>query len=138
MARGRRYPIQTRAAVVASLLSGQSPEEVSELHKVPVGTVRDWWRQAGLSDESPSSADIEPVKKREIGALVADYLQETMTTLVVQVRHCRNPEWLARQDAHQLGTLHGILSDKSVRLLAALREPVSVPDGDGDQATAEV
>jgi len=102
---------EVRAAAMAALLSGQGVNAVAEEYRLPVSTVSDWKRlarsEAGRSDD--------------IGELLLDYLRENLTTLRAQTIAFRDPEWLREQAASEAGVLHGILTDKAIRLLEALQ-----------------
>lgn len=115
MARGKAHAPETKAAVMAALLTGQSIHEVARSYRVPVTTVREWQRHLGTADEVVRSE-----KTAGLGDLLADYLRESLTTLAVQVRVFRDEDWLRKQDASDLAVLHGVSVDKAVRLLEAL------------------
>jgi transposase-like protein len=109
------YDLETRAAVMAALLTGQGVAEVAREYRLPKSTVSRWKAAAregaGLSDD--------------IGELLLGYMRENITTLTVQARHFRDPEWLHRWPAEQLAVLHGVLTDKAVRLLEAMEAPAA-------------
>lgn len=118
MASGKAHPPEVKASVMAALLAGQSVTEVAAEYAIPEGTVKTWRRQL----RAENILD-QPEKKDELGGLLIEYLRENLTTLAAQSRHARNPEWLQKQPASELAVLHGVIADKTVRLLAAL-EPV--------------
>ena len=106
---------RSHSAVMAALLEGQSISTVAAGYKIPPGTVKRW-----RSDSKHFSEPVEPQKKEEIGNLLLDYLKENLVTLHEQSQHFRNKAWLDGQSAADLAVLHGVLADKSVRLLEAL------------------
>ncbi len=65
------------------------------------------------------SGEIRSKRLEAFGNLLGDYLQETLTTLAVHAKHFRNSEWLQKQDAADLAVLHGVATDKAIRLLEA-------------------
>ena len=117
----KEHPPELRAAAMGALLAGQGVHEVSRAYKLPTSTVSRWKAearaQAGRSDD--------------VGALLLDYLRENLTTLRAQAVAFRNVEWLAKQDASSAGVLHGILTDKAVRLLEALEASPVAPSSNG-------
>jgi transposase-like protein len=112
-----KYSDETKAAVMAALLTGQSVSAVAKEYKIPHGTVRSW-KSRQLNGESV--ATVATVKKVEIGDLLIEYLRENLATLRAQVIAFRNEDWLSRQDASDVAVLHGVLTDKAVRLIEAM------------------
>ena len=108
---------------MADLSLGMSTWEVAETYGVDQKTVRNW-RDRHLPESSKSSQ-----KKVDVGELIASYIAEGITTLAAQARHCRDADWLARQDAKSLAFNHGVLADKLIRVLAALRAEPTVRVG---------
>ena len=101
---------EVRAAAMSSLLAGSGVTEVAAAYRLPSSTVSRWKAEARK----------EAGRSEDVGSLLLDYLSENLRTLRAQAEQFREPEWLAAQDAGALGILHGILTDKAVRLLAAL------------------
>lgn len=106
----KEHPPEVRAQAMAALLAGQGVTEVAKEYELPPSTVSRWKakarKEAGRSDD--------------VGALLLDYLSENLRTLRAQVVAFRDPEWLHAQEAHAAAVLHGVLTDKAVRLLEAL------------------
>lgn len=122
---------ETRAAVLAALLSGSTIADISRRLKIPDSTISRWRDQAGIGPKAPKDTQwIGDEKKKDLGELVGDYLNDILVSLRAQAIHTRDKDWLDRQNAHDLAILHGTLNDKAVRLLAALRvdEPIRLPD----------
>ncbi|MFI5270031.1 MAG: helix-turn-helix domain-containing protein [Chloroflexota bacterium] len=110
------HSAQTRAAVLAALLVGQSVAYVAAEFQVSRYTVMRWRDAAGLADGTV----LQHEKKGRIVELVIGYLREILLTLTAQQQHFRDPTWLARQSAADLAVLHGVSADKAFRLLGAL------------------
>lgn len=102
---------------MAALLAGQSVSSIAKEWKLPKGTVSSWKRQAQRTVDEPSTQ-----KKDEIGDLLLDYLTASLRTLKAQVEVFADKEWLAKQPASELAVLHGVITDKAVRLLEGLAE----------------
>ena len=106
----KHHEPEIRAAVMSALLSGQGVSEVAREYRLPESTVSRWKkearREAGLTDD--------------VGRLLLEYLTANLATLQAQAVAFRDPVWLKEQPAGEVGVLHGILCDKSIRLLEAL------------------
>jgi len=109
----RSYTAETKAAVLASLLQGQSVSSVAEEYNIPRGTVAVW-----KSKES-STANISIEKKQQIGEFLLAYLEANLKALRVQVEQFSDKEWLREQNASDAAVLHGVMTDKAIRLLEA-------------------
>jgi len=123
----RQYSDEQRAAVMAALLAGQSISEVAEHYHIPEGTIKHW---SAVKGSVHGAVDlVEPQKKAQIGDLILAYLRENLLTLRAQQVFFRDKDWLAKQTASELAVLHGVSTDKAIRLLEAIGKP-----GDGDEA----
>ena len=109
---GKQHGDEVRAAAMAALLEGQSINSVAEEYSLPRGTVANW---AGRVRQSPTG------KNGRIGELLEAYLEASLETLRAQVVMFRNVEWLEKQDASSVAVLHGVVTDKAIRLLEALQ-----------------
>lgn len=120
----RSYSDETKAAVMAALLTGQSVSAVAREYKIPKGTVSSWRRQAAREVEG-----VEPTstQKEQIGGLILDFLTASLRALRAQADVFARPEWLRTQSASDLAVLHGVQTDKAIRLLEAL-DAAAVPD----------
>lgn len=109
---------------MAALVAGADPPDVAREHAVPLTTVRTWARDLRRENLINGSE-----KRAELGALVADYLAESLVTLTAHARFARDEDWLRKQNASDVAVLHGVLNDKIVRLLAAM-QPADNPARD--------
>lgn len=105
---------ETKAAVMAALLTGQSINEVARAYQIPRGTVASWSREISR----PSIQD--DTQKRAIGDLLIGYVKESLHTLQAQVKAVGDEEWIKKQPASEIAVLHGVIADKTIRLLEAL------------------
>ena len=112
----RNYDESTKAAVMAALLAGQAVSEVAAQYKIPESTLRSWKLRHS------EVASVGQKKKTEIGDLLLEYLKATLRTLIIQAEHFGDKTWLAKQEAQQLAVLHGVATDKAIRLLEALAD----------------
>lgn len=114
-----QYDQQTKAAVMSALLAGQAVSEIAEKYQIPESTLRSW----KLRHRDVASVGQE--KRDEIGDLLFEYLKTTLRTLTVQAEHFGDKTWLTKQEAQQLAVLHGVTTDKAIRLLEALADDAS-------------
>jgi transposase-like protein len=124
VARGKQTSDETRAAVIAALLAGQGVCEVASQFNLPKSTV------SRLRAEIPA-VQLEQLgtkKQQDFGELLADYLQETIITLKAQARFFRNEKWLAQQSASDVAVLHGVQTDKTIRLLEAIERANAITE----------
>ena len=111
-----KYSDETKAAVMAALLQGQSINQVAKDWDIPEGTIKYWKGKA-----KASVGNVDPQKK-EIGDLLVSYLLTSLETLEAQVRMFKNEDWLRKQNAADVAVLHGVITDKAIRLLEALAQ----------------
>lgn len=122
MSERTNYGEDVKAAVLAALLAGQSVSEVSREYNIPEGTIKSWRTRKNVSQmqrdafEDASDATL----KKDIGELLLGYLQTNLETLRAQARVFGDEEWLKQQSAGELAVLHGVMTDKAVRLLEAM------------------
>jgi transposase-like protein len=110
------YTDELKANVISDILIGtMTLKEVSEKHSVPYGTVRSW------SSRVSNSGLVATEKKPEIGDLLLQVLQLNLNAQMAQMDKFSDPDWLDRQNAHDLAILHGVLNDKAVRLIEAFK-----------------
>lgn len=140
----------TRAAVLALLATGTSVRKAAKECGVGVATVSRWRDEHGtpVPVVSPDTTVIvAPVgtvfhedgtqkRRREIGEQLYDYMSISIETLTAQLRLFGDVNWLTKQPAGELGTLHGIVADKTARILAAYQRGLEAisdeePEGDG-------
>lgn len=112
----RSYSDEKKAAVLAALLEGQAVSHVADQYDIPRSTVSTWKRR----DLGNVGETVASQKKEELGDLLVEYLRESLKALRAQVAHFGDPAWLAKQSADELAVLHGVQTDKAIRLLEAL------------------
>lgn len=115
MARGKAHSDETKAAVMAALLAGQGVTEVATKYSLDPSVVSRWRKLI----PTVQLQEVATKKEDEFGDLLAGYLRETIITLSAQARHFRDADWLKDQDAGALAVLHGVQTDKAIRLLEA-------------------
>lgn len=98
---------------MAALLAGQSVNSVAAEYNIPLGTVKSWRAR------TKTVAGVDPQKKAEVGDLLLEYLRANLAALKVQAEQFADKSWLKTQDASDLAVLHGVMTDKAVRLMEA-------------------
>ncbi len=111
---------------MAALLAGQGTAQIAAEYHVPEGTVRGW-RSAVKNGGALTTASVVTGKREQIGDLLIEYLHANLTTLREQQRVFADPVWLMKQEAGELAVLHGVMTDKAIRLLEALGGPGNPP-----------
>lgn len=114
---------ETRAAVVAALLAGQSVSSVAREYNLPKGTVSAWKNRT----ETPGVAESATQKGSQIGDLLVELLETNIRGLINAASVLHNAAWLADQNAAELGTFIGITHDKVIRMLEAMDRASATP-----------
>jgi transposase-like protein len=125
----REYAPETKAAVMAALLEGQSISGVARQYKIPKGTVSGWSRQAGTLARASGTGTVATQKRQgQIQELVLDLLVAQLRSQVAIAKHGTDKAWLNKQDASSLAVFYGVGNDKVFRLLEALGNAGSEPE----------
>lgn len=111
----RKYSDETKAAAMAALLEGQAVTYVAKEYKIPQTTVQTWKK---LIIDGKITSDT--LQKKEIGTLLLEYLETNIEALQVQASFTKKEDWLNKQSAESLAVLHGVMMDKTIRLLEAM------------------
>lgn len=128
MATAAKYSDELKAAVMAALLTGQSVSSVAREYNLPKGTVSSWKDRSHEVATVATQPDLKNQDlKRDIGSLLLEYLIAALGTLKAQVEVFGDREWLKKQPASEVAVLHGVIADKTVRLLEGLADSGS-PD----------
>ena len=131
MPRGVPHSPEVKAAVLAALLTGQAIDAVASEYKINENTVKRWKREsaAGLNDVRRAATADGDDPDTSVGAKLLGYLGEALTTLQAQVIFFRDTAWLRKQSASELAVLHGVVTDKAIRLIEAMdRAEQTEPD----------
>jgi len=113
------YSNEVKAQALAALLAGQAPALVAATFGIPIGTLKSWKSRMKNGD---GVATVATEKRERIGSLLLDYLEETLVTLKAQQLVFRDESWLLKQSASEAAVLHGVISDKAIRLLEGLAD----------------
>lgn len=122
------YPEEVKAQAMAALMTGQSVSSVAREYELPKGTVSRWKGEAfevvdeGNPEEGSAIMRTQNahVENEDVGSLLLTYLRNNLRALTVQAEVFADPLWLRGQEASELAVLHGVMTDKAVRLLEAM------------------
>jgi hypothetical protein len=123
------YSAETKAAALADLATGASVNGTARKYGVDRSTVKRWRDASGIV-----AAPVPPQKQQaDLGEQLYGYLEDSIGALRAQLAVFGDPDWLKKQSAADVAILHGVVADKTARLLAAVR-PADPPDGAIDAA----
>jgi hypothetical protein len=111
MTERQQYGDEIKATVLAAMMAGQSLNSVAREYKIPKSTLSRWKNE---------TVPLNGTQKRSIGELIESYLRANLETLQTQAEFFADEEWLVKQDASSLAVLHGVMTDKAIRLLEAM------------------
>ena len=107
----KQYSDETKAAVMAALLTGQSINSIAKEYSIPKSTVSRW-KNGGVPSDG--------TQKKEIGDLIMAYVRTSLVTLEAQAQMFQDKDWLRKQNAADVAVLHGVQTDKAIRILEAI------------------
>jgi transposase-like protein len=111
------YTDETKGAVMAALLEGQSVSSVAKDYEIPKGTVSRWKKTALSEGVREERTQKEP---GDIGDLLLELLRTNVESLIAISKTTQDAEWIKKQDAAELATFFGVKHDKVVRMVEAL------------------
>lgn len=120
------YTDETKAQVIAKILLGHSVSQIAEDHGIPYSTVATWKAKALNVDVETQQISIqkkendEDIKSR-ISSKLLVYLEANIDAAIAQLKVFSDPNWIREQSAQEMAILHGVMSDKSVRMIQAFK-----------------
>lgn len=114
--RGKKHSDEVQSQVMAALLAGQGVNEVAQAYSLPESTIREW-RETLNSEQF---AELRAKKGERIEELLFSYLTANLAALEAQAKVVSETEYITKQPADSLAVLHGVMADKSIRLLEAI------------------
>lgn len=103
------------AQVLADFMAGAGVREVERKYRISRSTASAWHAEA----RAVVQTGVRTEKERDLGGQLLDYVEESLITLTAHVRLARDPEWFKKQNAADLAIFHGVLVDKTTRILSA-------------------
>jgi len=113
-------PDDVKAAAMADLVL-LSPSAVAAKHGIKRATIYKWLEREKPLIGPDALSNVVELKKGRIGALAMEYLEANLNAQIAQAYVTSDPNYINRQPAGELAILHGVLADKSIRLLEALQ-----------------
>lgn len=113
--RGKKHPDDVRARAIAALLLGATVAEVAAQLSLPSQTVSDYKNE--IPDEKFGELRIK--RGARLDEMVFDYMVKSLKALSKQTEAASDLEYLKTYSPSELATLHGVMADKTVRLLEA-------------------
>lgn len=123
---GRAIPDETKVAALADLVRGHSVTQVASRYHLDRKTVYRW-----RSEDPELAPRFRQDIKEDVSEAVAALLKTQLSTLVAQLAVVSDPEWLKTQSAQGLAILHGVIADKTVRILESIA-PDAPEDEEGE------
>ena len=117
---------ETKAEIIAALLTGQSVSSVARAHHLSRQTIMKYRDAFGVR-----TTPVVQQVQADIGQLVLEHVRTSLLALAAQATVAADPTWIRGQSASQLADLFGVMSDKTHRILAALQS-VATADEDAD------
>lgn len=111
--RGKQHSQDIQAKVIAALLAGAGVVEIAREMNLPQSTVSTY------KAEIPADKfdELRCKKGERLDDLVYDYLVQNLASLRTQSAIAGDVAYIQKQPAGELATLHGVMADKTVRLL---------------------
>jgi transposase-like protein len=113
-----KYSDETKAAVMAALLEGQSISKVSDEFDIPRSTVGNW--SAKLNQSGVPSVPDE--KKSEIGDRLLILVNKMVDAQIAMLEVMTEKDYLRNQDLAEMGMSFGVNNDKLDRILARISD----------------
>jgi len=122
--RGHKHSDETRAAVTAALLAGQGVGEVATCYQIDKSLVSRWRKELVATGVQ----QLQPKTRDELESLLMNYVRQNLKTLAAQSEVAGREDYIKKQPASELAVLHGVMADKTFRILSALQpEPEQEP-----------
>ena len=102
---------------MAALLAGQAITAVAKEYQLPRSTVGKWRKQ--LAERVHVDVEQKSESGTSLDGLLAGYVEANLVTLREQAIFFRDKQWLRQQDASALAVLHGVMAEKTGRMLEA-------------------
>ena len=111
-----------KAAALVDLMT-MSPAAVAAKYSLNPATVRVWKAREGRE-----LVAVVTQKSERLQALFYEYLEANLNAQIAQAYVSADPTYIERQPAGELATLHGVLNDKLIRAVDALRPVVAADE----------
>jgi len=111
--RGKKHSDDVRARVIAALLAGCGVVEIARELNIPHQSVSNYKKEI----PKDKLGELRQKKGERLDDLVYDYLVQNLETLRAQSKAVSDESYINQQPAGEMATLHGVIADKTIRLL---------------------
>jgi len=121
MPKGKPHTAKKKGAAIACLLTGDSVSEVAAKHGLDKSVVSRWKARI-------PAGELQQVATKKDGRLndvVFDCVEANLESLTAQAKAASDPEYLRKQSAKDLAMLHGVMFDKSFRILESVETQIN-------------
>jgi transposase-like protein len=116
MPKGRPHSAKVKGAAIASLLTGDTVSEVATKHGLDKSVVSRWKARIPKGELQR----VATKKGEQIDCKIFECAKSNLESLTAQAKTTGDPEWIRQQSAKDLALLHGVMFDKSLRILDAV------------------
>jgi transposase-like protein len=116
MPKGKPHNAKKKAAVIASLLTGYSVSEVALRHGLDKSVVSRWKARIPAGELQR----VATKKGEQVTDAVFNCVLGNIEALTAQAKAASDPEWIRNQSAKNLAMLHGVMFDKTFRILECI------------------
>lgn len=113
MPKGKPHSNKLKGAAIAALLTGDSVSEVAARHGISKSVISRW--RAKIPEGELQR--VATKKGQRFDDAVGNSVRASLESLTAQAKAVSDPEWLRQQSAKDLAMLHGVMFDKSIRLI---------------------
>lgn len=118
------YTAEQRAQVVAAWKAGASLNAIVRAQGIPKSTVREWVKgveRIAVAPKTTQGAEEGETSALNIDAMAWRLVGGSFDALDAVHRLAQDPDWLRRQNAADVAIFFGVISDKLIRVLEAVR-----------------
>lgn len=109
------YTDEVKAQVIAARRAGTSENALVTQFGVPKSTLRGWVKEAQSHPKTNSLATLD------IDAIGLKLIDGSVSAVGAIAGVTLDPTWLRQQNAHDLAILYGVIADKLIRVLGAVK-----------------
>lgn len=111
--KGKSHAREVKARAIAELIAGDSPTVIAAKYRLPRKSVSNW--KAALTPDQ--LAEVGRNTRGRLDELVCDHLEAALNSLTDQAKAAGDPEYIRKQSAKDLATLHDIMFERAFSML---------------------
>ena len=113
--RGKKHSDETRALVVADLLSGLGVMKVASKYNLDPSVVSRIRSSLGAGELQ----EIASLKRESLATLIENHLRASLKAAMQLAGQCDDETWRNKQNAADMAIFYGVLTDKSIKIVEA-------------------